>query len=460
MRDPNGSRTTDPGTIQNEISSLAMAIPSAAPRGSSGVHTAATRTRYLTIAFAMLLAIITYIDRVCISQAAPLITQDLGLSKVQMAWAFSVFGWAYALFEIPGGWLADRLGPRRGLMRIVIWWSFFTAATGWAWNVVSLLVTRTLFGMGEAGCFPNLTRIFTLWLPQHERERAQASLWLAARWGGAFTPLLVTYVLDYVSWRRAFEMFGLLGVVWAIAFYRWFRDDPRTHPKVNVAELALMPPPRESAIAHGPTPWRQLASSRSVWLLGLQYVALSYGWYFYVTWLPTYLREARGTSLKMGAVLAGLPLLLGGVGCMISGWVVPRLAGVVGTMGLARKIVAVIGFVGASASVILFTRIIDPTTAMIVLGIAGMFNDFVMPPAWAACMDVGGRYSGTVSGSMNMMGNIAGALSPLGVGYLLAWTGQNWTMTFYVSAAVYSLQAGAWWFLEAATPIQVRTVGL
>lgn len=431
-----------------------MPTPSTAQQVSRSVQTQASHARHTTVVFAMVLAIITYIDRVCISQAAPLISADLGLTKVQMAWAFSVFGWAYALFEIPGGWLADRLGPRRVLMRIVIWWSFFTAATGWAWNVVSLLVTRTLFGMGEAGCFPNLTRIFTLWLPQRERERAQASLWLAARWGGAFTPLLVTYVLDFVSWRRAFELFGLLGLLWAIVFFRWFRDDPRTHPKVNAAELALMPPPRQSAVAHGPTPWAQLISSRSVWLLGLQYVALSYGWYFYITWLPTYLREVRGTGFKMGAILAGLPLLLGGVGCLISGWVVPRLAVVVGTMGLARKIVAIIGFVGASASVIIFTKINDPANAMIVLGIAGLFNDFVMPPAWAACMDIGGRYSGTVSGSMNMMGNIAGAISPLAVGYLLAWTGQNWTLTFYVSAAVYSLGAVCWLFLDPETPIE------
>jgi len=428
--------------------------PSAPGQLSPDVYARASHARHTTVVFAMVLAIITYIDRVCISQAAPLISADLGLTKVQMAWAFSVFGWAYALFEIPGGWLADRLGPRRVLMRIVIWWSFFTAATGWAWNLVSLLVTRTLFGMGEAGCFPNLTRIFTLWLPQHERERAQASLWLAARWGGAFTPLLVTYVLDYVSWRRAFELFGLLGLVWAVVFFRWFRDDPRTHPKVNAAELAIMPPPRQSAIAHGPTPWAQMLSSRSVWLLGLQYIALSYGWYFYITWLPTYLREARGTSLKMGAILAGLPLLLGGVGCLFSGWLVPRLARVVGSIGLARKIVAIVGFVGASASVIIFTKISDPANAMIVLGIAGLFNDFVMPPAWAACMDIGGRYSGTVSGSMNMMGNIAGALSPLAIGYLLAWTGQNWTLTFYVSAAVYSLGAVCWLFLDAETPME------
>jgi ACS family glucarate transporter-like MFS transporter len=133
-----------------------------------------TRTRHWVVVFAVTLAIITYIDRVCISQAAPLMRRDLGLSPIEMGMAFSAFGIAYALFEIPGGWLGDWLGPRRVLMRIVIWWSFFTAATGWVWNLASLVVTRFLFGAGEAGCFPNLTKAFTTWLPQHERVRAQA----------------------------------------------------------------------------------------------------------------------------------------------------------------------------------------------------------------------------------------------------------------------------------------------
>jgi sugar phosphate permease len=316
-------------------------------------------------------------------------------------------------------------------------------------------VTRTLFGAGEAGCFPNITRIFTLWLPKDQRERAQAGLWLAARWGGAFTPLLVAWVLGYVSWRRAFEIFGVLGVLWAVVYFTWFRDDPRTHSAVNAAEIALLPPPAESAIAHGQTPWALMASNRAVWLLGLQYMCLSYGWYFYITWLPSYLREARGTSFRMGAILAGLPLLLGGVGCLISGWVIPRLSRVIG-INLARRALAVIGFVGASACIFVFTRVDDPTNAMLVLGLAGLFNDFVMPPAWAACMDVGGRYSGTVSGSMNMMGNIAGAISPLAVGYLLAATNNNWPLTFYVSATVYSLGAVCWLFIDAVTPIQAR----
>lgn len=437
-----------------------MSLPSAsasarvAPPSVSVAAGRPTRARYTTLAFAIALAIIMYIDRVCISLTAPAMRADLGLTAIQMGWVFSIFGWAYAVFEIPGGWLGDRIGPRRVLMRIVLWWSFFTAATGWAWNLGSLLATRALFGMGEAGCFPNLTRVFTTWLPSRERERAQAALWLSARWGGALTPLLVAYVLELVTWRRAFEIFGALGVVWAVVFYRWYRDDPSTHPSVNASELALLPPARETAVATGYTPWATIFSSPAVWLLSLQYACLAYGWWFYVTWLPTYLRDVRGTSVKMGALLAGLPLLLGGVGCLISAAIIPRLARTTG-VALARRIIAITGFVGASLSIFVFTKVEDPIAAMIVLGFAGLFNDFVMPAAWAGCMDVGGRYAGTVSGTMNTLGSVAGALSPLVIGYLLAWTGQNWTLTFYVSASVYCLGAVCWLFLDAHTPLNV-----
>ena len=411
-----------------------------------------SRARYVVTAFAVTLAIITYIDRVAISQAAPLMQTDLGLGKKEMGWAFSAFLWAYALFEIPGGWLGDRIGPRRVLMRIVLWWSFFTAATGWVWSATSLIVTRALFGAGEAGCFPNLTRIFTTWLPKHERERAQGTLWLAARWSGAFTPLVVAYLLDFISWRRAFEVFGAVGVVWAVAFYWWFRDDPRTHPSVNAAELALMPRADETAVGGNP-PWDRILASRSVWLLCIQYACLSYGWYFYVTWLPTYLREARGTSVKFGALLASLPLLLGGIGCIVGAQIVPRLAKRTGII-MARRIVAITGFIGASASIFTFVQISDPVRAMLLLGLAGFFNDFVMPAAWAGCMDIGGRYSGTVSGTMNMVGNIGGALSPLAIGYILTWTANNWSLTFYVSSAIYLLGGLCWLFIDAHTPLE------
>lgn len=412
-----------------------------------------SHARRVVIAFAVTLAIITYIDRVAISVAVPFIREDLGLNTIQMGWALAAFGWAYALFEIPGGWLGDRIGSRRVLMRIVIWWSLFTAATGWAWNASSLILTRALFGAGEAGAFPNLTRVLTTWLPVKERERAQALLWFATRVSGAFTPVLVASLIAVVTWRRAFELFGLIGLVWAILFYRWYRDEPSRHPRVNASELALLPPARDTAVAHGGVPWRVIFSSPAVWLLSIQYMCLAYGWWFYINWLPTYLRDARGTTLRMGALLAGLPLLLGGVGCLVSGALIPRLARALGSVAVARRIVAVAGFIGASACVFAFTGVSDPVRAMLVLGFAGFFNDFVMPAAWAGTMDVGGRYAGTVSGAMNMMGSIAGASSVLVVGYLLAWTAQNWTLTFYISSAIYMVGAVCWLFLDSHTPL-------
>ncbi len=417
------------------------------------MNTTPTRARYVVTAFTVTLAVITYIDRVGIGVAAPTIRKELGLSTIELGWALSAFGWAYAVFEIPGGWLGDRIGPRRVLMRIVLWWSFFTAATGWAWNGWSLAITRGLFGAGEAGAFPNMTRVFTTWLPVKERERAQAILWLATRVSGAFTPLLVALLMTTISWRRTFELFGLIGAIWAFFFYRWYRDSPAEHPSVNKAELALLPPQTETALAHEGVPWAIIFSSKHVWLLSIQYMCVAYGWWFYINWLPTYLREARGTSVTFGALLSGLPLLLGGLGCMVSAFLVPRLTKRFGSVSIARRIIAVVGFVGASTCMFLFTGVADPVRAMFVLGMAGFFNDFVMPAAWASTMDMGGRFAGTVSGAMNMMGSIAGASSVTVVGYLLAWTSGDWTLTFYVFAAIYLVGAVCWLFLDSHTPV-------
>lgn len=243
-----------------------------------------THARHWVIVFAVTLAVIQYIDRVAISQAAPLISADLGLTPAEMGWVFSAFTLAYALFEIPGGYLGDRIGPRRVLLRIVIWWSFFTAATGWVWSWASLMATRFLFGAGEAGCFPNLTKAFNRWLPAAERSRAQGVMWMSARWGGATAPLLVFGCLQFLNWRMTFLVFGGLGVIWALVFRWWYRDDPREHRSVNAAELALLPV--EPGAGDVVVPWGKLARSLTVWGLCGQYAALSYAWYFFITWFP------------------------------------------------------------------------------------------------------------------------------------------------------------------------------
>jgi MFS family permease len=437
---------------------------SSSARTAPSINPVPSRARHVVVGFVLSLAIITYIDRVCISQTAPDIRHDLGLDEKQMGWVFFVFGMAYALFEIPAGWLGDRYGPRGVLMKVVVMWSVFTAATGAAWNYVSLLVCRILFGAGEAGCFPNATKIFSIWVPSTERIRAQSLLWLSARWGGAFTPAIVTAVLAYVNWRGAFGFFGAIGVVWAVAFYRWFRDRPREHPSVNAAELALLDGAERNAPCHAPVPWRTLLRSRTVWLLWLQYFCLSYGWYFYVTWLPTYLREARHVPLEKSAVLAGLPLFFGGFGCLAGGWAAKQLAIRWGDVGRARRTTATAGLFAAAAMIVLASKIDQPLWAMVALGCASFANDVTLAPSWVTCMDVGGRLSGSLSGSMNMMGNFGGALGPLVVGYILDRAKpsptappslEGWSTAFLVAAAVYVVAAISWFFIDPVTSLDV-----
>jgi MFS transporter, ACS family, glucarate transporter len=413
-----------------------------------------THTRRWLVVFAVALAVIQYIDRVCISQAAPHVSAELGLSKEQMGWVFSAFTLAYALFEIPTGYLGDRHGPRRVLLRVVLWWSFFTAATGAVWNWGSLLVTRFLFGAGEAGCFPNLTKAFEGWLPVSERIRAQSVMWMSARWGGALTPYLVFLVISLVDWRLAFVGFGLLGVVWAAGFARWFRDNPREHPGVNAAEAALLPA-RVAAGGHFNVPWTRLLGQRAVWLLCGQYFACSYAWYFFITWFPTYLLEVHRFELKRSALLAGLPLFLGGCGCMLVGWAAPRLQARLGSAGLSRRLCGVAGFGGAAACLVAATLLREPLLAVSAIALASFCNDLTLPGSWTTCMDIGGRYVGTLSGMMNMVGNVGGFLSPIVLGYIVGRTG-DWNLTFYVTAGVYFFGALCWWLIDPVTPLALE----
>jgi ACS family glucarate transporter-like MFS transporter len=423
---------------------------------------APSQARRVVLAFAVALAIITYVDRVCISQAAPNIQADLGLSKLEMGYAFTAFGWAYALFEIPGGWLGDRIGPRRVLMRVVSMWSVFTIATGWAWNLLSLVVSRFLFGMGEAGCFPNLTKAFSLWFPQQERVRAQGLLWLSARWGGAFTPLLVGWMLAGggegqrglgLHYRWVFLLFGLLGMLWAIGFYRWFRDRPADHPAVNAAELAIIG--EESEAGDHRMPWAKLLGSRTVWMLWAQYFFMSYAWYFYITWFPTYLREHfSGLSEMQRALLACVPLFFGGVGCLLAGCLSARLDHWLSSVARTRRWLGGLGMGGAGLMLLLSIQLQHPVASVLAIGVAALLSDLSMPGSWGACMDVGGRHTGALSGSMNMAGQVGGAIAPMAVPLVLAATGNNWNINIALFALAYGLGALCWLWVDSDERLQ------
>ena len=253
-----------------------------------------------------------------------------------------------------------------------------------------------------------------------------------------------------MSWRRAFEIFAVLGVIWTLAFVRWFGDAPARHPSVNAAELVMLPTPEDSQRIGDSSGayWAAVLRSRTVWALWVQYYCLSHGWYFYITWLPTYLLEARGVSLQESAVLSGLPLFFGGVGSFASSYLIALLQRLGWTAASARRWVAGAGCLIAGSTLAVSVHVASPLTAMLLMGFASFANDLAVPPGWATCMDVGGRFAGTLSGSMNAAGNVAGFVAPAFVAYLLAWTGQNWDLTFYVSAGIYFIGALCWTVID------------
>ena len=398
-----------------------------------------TRTRYWVVAFALSLAMIMYIQRVAISQAIVPISADLHLDKRQTGLVLGAFGLSYALFEIPMGLLGDKLGVRWVLSQLVLIWSLFTAMTGAVWNLTSLWIMRFLFGAGEAGCFPNLTRMLSAWLPLSERVKAQAVMWAFGRWGGALAPPVAAFVIYHFGWRWGFVALALLGGVWVAAFLPWFRNDPAQHKGVNAEELALLESSRALVLHDHGMPWYKLLMQRDIFFLGLQYFGFSYTWYFYVTWLPSWLQQARGLEPGTAAAYSMIPLALGGLGSIVSGFL---------PLSVPRKWVAIGGFFASALLIAIIPHAPGVVVPMMLMGLASFCGDLTMPISWNTCVEIGKQYTATVSSTMNMLGNFAGFVAPVVFGEILQDTGNNWAMVMYTMAAAAIVSGTCWFFLE------------
>lgn len=402
----------------------------------------AARHRLLWYAFT--LALVTYLDRICISAAAPFMMRDLGLSVLQMSLVFSAFTLAYSLFEVPSGWMGDVYGPRRVLTRIVVWWSAFTMLTAAAWSYRSLVVIRFLFGAGEAGAFPNMSRSFSRWFPTRERGRANGILFLGSRLGGALAPALALAIIHRWGWRASFVVFGVLGVVWAFAWDRWYRDDPSAHREVGAEELAWIHQdiPQHTDATATVVPWRSLLRDPNLYAICAMYFGFGYGLYFYFTWLPTYLIQELGFSALQGGLLAGLPFLLAGGANVLGGWLTDALARRHG-LRVARCWFGSACFFGCALLLVASMSVGERVARAVLLALALASADLALGACWSVCLDVGRRYAGIVTGFMNTFGNLGGFLGPLVVGYLVQRTG-SWSAAFYISAAVYAASALMW----------------
>jgi len=398
-----------------------------------------TRARYWVVVFALALAMIMYIQRVAISQAIVPIAAELNLNQAQKGIILGAFGLSYALFEIPMGLLGDKLGVRKVLSLLVLFWSLFTAMTGAAWSMASLWVARFVFGAGEAGCFPNLTRMLSAWLPVGERVKAQAVMWAFGRWGGALAPPVAVFVIYHLGWRLGFVALALLGVGWVAFFFPWFRNDPAEHKSVNPAELELLEGSRALVLHDHGMPWYRLLLQRDIAFLGLQYFGFSYTWYFYVTWLPTWLQQARGLTPLQAAGYATLPLAAGGFGSIISCFL---------PLSIPRKLLAIGGFFTTAILICIIPSVQNVTAAMLLMALASLSSDLTMPISWNTCVEIGKQYTATVSSTMNMLGNFAGFVAPMVFGFILQATNSNYSMVMYTMAAAAVVSGVCWFFLE------------
>ncbi|MEY5026188.1 MAG: hypothetical protein RLZZ244_1716 [Verrucomicrobiota bacterium] len=409
--------------------------------------------------FVLSLTAIAYLDRVCISAAKPAMKEALGLSDIQMGYAFSAFTFAYALFEVPSGWLADRFGPRLMLTRIVVWWSLMTALTGAASGFASLVVVRLLFGIGEAGMFPGLARAFAAWIPGRSHGAVFGLSITAALMSGALTQKLVVGLLGVMSWRWTFPLFGAVGMVWAVGWYRWFRNDPAEHPGLSVAEREALGREREAAgeASQGSVPWARMLRSRSLWALCVVYFGIIYGWYFYLTWMPDYLQRAHGLSKDAAASYSALPLVAMAVAVLGGGYWSDALCRRWG-LRLGRRVLGLVSLPLAAVAVLGAAWVRSGPAAALLLSLAAGLASLSVGAAWAATLDLGGRHAGVVSGAMNMLGNLGGALSPVVVGHCVErWSRSDawfaWHAPILSTAAGYLLSFGCWMLIDAGTPL-------
>ncbi|HYH63704.1 MAG TPA: MFS transporter [Urbifossiella sp.] len=450
---------------------------------------APTRVRYAVLALLCVLAMITYMDRAANGSARGAIIADLNasgryetpLTDADFFWVLIAFQLCYAIFEVPSGWLGDTAGPRSTLLRVVLWWSVFVFLTGFAGMSVfgvfigftGLIVIQALFGVGEAGAFPNIAKALYNWFPAGDRGFAKSIIWMSARFMGGLTPvvwiLLTHKELGGMGWRETMWLFAALAVVWCVVFALWFRNKPAENPAVNAAELAAIDAGRVTTRGPVVVPWGKLIRSRNLWAVCLMYVITNFCWYFLMYNLPGTLKtEFKGWTTTVGgellvALLAGCPLLIGMFGCLLGGTLSDRYIRRTGDRKWGRRLFGMIGYGGAGLFYLAAAgvKVAEPDNLWLFAGcliMMGFMNDLIMAPAWAVCQDIGRDYAATVSGAMNMFGNLVGAVSGILVtGYIIKHyeaaptTGILTCLVMY--AVVYFLGVGIWLFIDPTKPV-------
>jgi sugar phosphate permease len=411
------------------------------------------KVRYLMLGLMCLMYFIAYIDRVNISIVGPMLKQEMGLTPVQLGLVFSAFAYPYAAMQIFGGWLADKLGPRLVLGVLSTIWAVATILCGMSWGIGSLIVFRVMLGIGEGGAFPAATRAFTYWMPASERGFAQGITHSFARLGGAVTPPIVMVIVAAYGWRESFWILGAVSLVWTVFFVWLFRNTPIEHKWVKPAELKEIgiDAAEMKKAAGGKTPWRQMF--KRMWLV--TFVDFCYGWslWVFLTWLPSYLKDARGFDMKQLALFTALPLMAGVVGDTLGGVVSDYIYKKTGSLKLARRSLLVVGLGGALVFIIPAIYTSTAITAVILLAASFFFLELTNAVLWSLPLDIAGKFAGTAGGMMNTGFGVAGMISPVAFGYLIQTTG-SYEVPFLISAALLAIAVVCSFWIDPTNTIK------
>lgn len=411
-----------------------------------------TRARLVVVAWLCGLSGILYLDRICMGQAVVPIQRELGLSNSQISLVLMSFTLAYGIFAVPVGRWGDKTGPRSVLSSIVLAWSVFTALTGAATGLVTLLLVRFLFGAAEAGAFPNAAKVLSRWFPPSERGRVQGVMLAFSQFGAVLAPAATAYLIDQAGWRAAFVIYGLIGVAWAVGFWLWFRDDPANHRGVNGAELARIraeaPPPEADP---GPVPWGAVLTNRGVIVLSVIMVFGAFYTYFFYSWFQKYLNATRGVENREAGNLTSLVMAGSAVGMLIGGWLADRISKLEDHVR-ARRYLGVVCYLLAAACLFLGVRQDDALSLALLWGASFCVMHITLPNWWSCAIPQGGRHTATIFGLMNGLG-VLGAMASQGfVGIFADWQKERgfsgreqWDPIFDVYVCVLLANAVAWW---------------
>ena len=399
------------------------------------------KRKNIILTMLVLLGVVTFLDRINISVAGSSIMHDLNLSAAEWGWVQSAFILSYGLIQIPMGALGDRYGHRKILSMIVLWWSLFTAFTGMAGGLASLLVIRFMFGIGEAGSSPCSTGVISRWFEKHEVGKAQGYVWAASRMGGALTPFVVIPVMTLLGWREAFYILGALGIVWAAVWYFYYRDRQPETAKETVRQ---------------PIPWRTILHHKHFWIICAMYFFYAFGSWFFFSWFPTFMELGRGFAKSELTYAVAVPFIMSMIGNISGGYLTDRLTKKYG-LKIGRKALGSTSLAVSAVCMFLAAFIPGKMAVFVFLSLCFGIFDLMLPSAWALCIDLGKQHAGTISGAMNTAGNLGGFFCGILFGQLVQSSG-NYNLPLYMIAGMLIISAALFALINPTKPIVEKEV--